>query len=341
MRSLKNTWLYCKLAEIYGEDQLVLKKGSSPPSLSLPPSVHSSSTHRFFPVKDGNELLGWVGIRTSLMDTHSEKLIDTLALNQSIFTLGEQEGEEQVWQMCVQERPRVWLERWERLGYESDTQFGNVYLVADGQRSGNGEAYQTLKKIVENVLEQKTYFLPLRHKTFVWIIPYYDRVQSSLEQTLNGLVDTVASESFIDVTVYQGDPYTMPREIRGLINEDIQRLELALHYDIDNLNHRVLNYETLLYFILLESSPKETLQQMVDKILGPLQNDQESLHTLRTFFRENLNISETAKSLYIHRNSLQYRLEKMTEKTGMDVRRFEDAAKIYLAIQALGMIPKK
>jgi DNA-binding PucR family transcriptional regulator len=52
--------------------------------------------------------------------------------------------------------------------------------------------------------------------------------------------------------------------------------------------------------------------------------------------KENLNVSEAAKKLYIHRNSMQYRLEKFSERTGLDIRKFDDAVNIHLAILALG-----
>ena len=51
-----------------------------------------------------------------------------------------------------------------------------------------------------------------------------------------------------------------------------------------------------------------------------------------TFFDNNLNISETARRLYVHRNTLVYRLEKIQKKTGLDVRVFEDALTFKIAM---------
>jgi DNA-binding PucR family transcriptional regulator len=58
------------------------------------------------------------------------------------------------------------------------------------------------------------------------------------------------------------------------------------------------------------------------------------LKMLETFVQCNLNISETAKELYMHRNSLQYRLDRFLEKTGIDVRQFQHAMPVYLAMLA-------
>lgn len=58
----------------------------------------------------------------------------------------------------------------------------------------------------------------------------------------------------------------------------------------------------------------------------------EELVTVYAFFDNNLNISETARKLFIHRNTLVYRLEKIQRKTGLDVRVFEDALTFKIAV---------
>ena len=60
--------------------------------------------------------------------------------------------------------------------------------------------------------------------------------------------------------------------------------------------------------------------------------DDEELVTVYAFFDNNLNISETARKLFIHRNTLVYRLEKIQRKTGLDVRVFEDALIFKIAV---------
>ena len=62
------------------------------------------------------------------------------------------------------------------------------------------------------------------------------------------------------------------------------------------------------------------------------QFDEETLSTVNKFFENNLNISETARQLYVHRNTLVYRLEKIQRQTGLDVRVFEDALTFKIAL---------
>ena len=62
------------------------------------------------------------------------------------------------------------------------------------------------------------------------------------------------------------------------------------------------------------------------------QFEEEELLTVYTFYDNNLNISETARQLYVHRNTLVYRLEKIQKKTGLDVRVFDDALMFKIAL---------
>ncbi|MFD2881944.1 PucR family transcriptional regulator [Paenibacillus rhizoplanae] len=65
------------------------------------------------------------------------------------------------------------------------------------------------------------------------------------------------------------------------------------------------------------------------------------LLTLETFFEMDCNVSETAKKLYIHRNTLLYRLDKIKQETGADVRSFGDAAIVKLAMLLYKVTKKK
>ena len=63
--------------------------------------------------------------------------------------------------------------------------------------------------------------------------------------------------------------------------------------------------------------------------------DEETLITIRTFFENNLNVSETSRQLYIHRNTLVYRLDKLQKSTGLDLRVFEDAITFKIALMVV------
>ena len=63
--------------------------------------------------------------------------------------------------------------------------------------------------------------------------------------------------------------------------------------------------------------------------------DEETLATINKFFENNLNVSETSRQLYIHRNTLVYRLDKLQKSTGLDLRVFEDAITFKIALMVV------
>ena len=76
----------------------------------------------------------------------------------------------------------------------------------------------------------------------------------------------------------------------------------------------------------------------IEEIFGegiPEELDEEILTTVNTFLDNNLNVSETARQLYVHRNTLLYRLEKLEKLTGLDIRVFEDALTLKIALMVV------
>ena len=63
--------------------------------------------------------------------------------------------------------------------------------------------------------------------------------------------------------------------------------------------------------------------------------DEETLTTINKFFENSLNVSETSRQLYIHRNTLVYRLDKLQKQTGLDLRVFEDAITLKIALMVV------
>ena len=66
--------------------------------------------------------------------------------------------------------------------------------------------------------------------------------------------------------------------------------------------------------------------------------DEETLTTINKFFENSLNVSETARQLYIHRNTLVYRIEKLQKETGVDIRNFDDALTFKIALMVVSYL---
>jgi carbohydrate diacid regulator len=69
--------------------------------------------------------------------------------------------------------------------------------------------------------------------------------------------------------------------------------------------------------------------------------DRETLMTIQSFFENNLNVSETSRKLFVHRNTLVYRLEKIRKLTGLDLREFEHAITFKVALMVRKYLDSK
>ena len=90
--------------------------------------------------------------------------------------------------------------------------------------------------------------------------------------------------------------------------------------------------ECELVFMLAENGKTVTSFKDVEekRILSNV--EQQSIDTLKAFFQNDLNITQTSKKLYIHRNTLLYRLEKCEKETGLNPKKYSDAVKLQIAI---------
>src|SRR5699024_9065426 len=87
-------------------------------------------------------------------------------------------------------------------------------------------------------------------------------------------------------------------------------------------------------YLLVQQIPESEREKLSTSILGEFETDQDMLKTLDTFFKHDLNISETAKHMYMHRNSQQYRIDKFARETSNSLQSFEEALSVQLALLA-------
>ena len=103
----------------------------------------------------------------------------------------------------------------------------------------------------------------------------------------------------------------------------------------------VFGYSRLGIGRLIYQLPVSICEMFINEIFKdePLESiDEETFHLIRTFFENNLNLSETSRQLYVHRNTLVYRFEKLQKKFGLDIRTFEDALTFKLAMMVADYI---
>ena len=100
----------------------------------------------------------------------------------------------------------------------------------------------------------------------------------------------------------------------------------------------IIAYSELGIGRLIYQLPIPLCKMFIKEIFGgksPDDFDEETLITISKFFENSLNVSETSRQLFIHRNTLVYRLDKLQKSTGLDLRVFEDAITFRIALMVV------
>jgi hypothetical protein len=148
------------------------------------------------------------------------------------------------------------------------------------------------------------------------------------EDDFHSIAATLENDFFIKTTFYIGKVRQEPETIRSSF-----QLEQELFFKAQALlfTDRVFTFEKVFPSLVAAQLPKEAGTLLKQDMVGIFQEDRELLETMKIFLEHNSNMSMAAKKLYIHRNTLQYRLEKFTEKTGISLKSFNSAVTVYVA----------
>ena len=131
---------------------------------------------------------------------------------------------------------------------------------------------------------------------------------------------------------------TIVQEIKD-VSRSYKEARMALDVGKIFYNERnVVAYSNLGIGRLIYQLPIPLCKMFIREIFegkSPDDFDEETLITINKFFENNLNVSETSRQLYIHRNTLVYRLDKLQKSTGLDLRVFEDAITFKIALMVV------
>lgn len=155
---------------------------------------------------------------------------------------------------------------------------------------------------------------------------------TSLEQTALTIVDMLNTEAMTSAWAAYGNIAKDLSELPCAYKEALTSLEVG---KIFQPTQNTFGYRNLGIGHLIYQLPKDICEKFLDETfkgekLSSI--DDESLNIIRTFFENNLNLSETARNLYLHRNTLVYRMEKIEKRFGLDIRSFEDAVTFKMAM---------
>ncbi len=162
-----------------------------------------------------------------------------------------------------------------------------------------------------------------------------DDSYENMMQVARTIVDMMNAEAMLNVKVAFG---TVVSELKD-VSKSYKEAKMAL--DVGKIFYAerdVVAFTTLGIGRLIYQLPVNLCKIFIQEIFGdeiPEELDDEMLTTINKFFENNLNVSETSRQLFVHRNTLVYRIEKLKMSTGLDVRAFDDALTFKIALMVV------
>lgn len=153
-----------------------------------------------------------------------------------------------------------------------------------------------------------------------------------IDKLAGSIVDTLSSEFYTHCMVGIGTVVDSIKDLARSFKEAQVALEVGKVFDTETT---IVSYNNLGIARLIYQLPTTLCDMFLKEVFkrGSIDSlDHETLFTIQRFFENNLNVSETSRKLFVHRNTLVYRLEKIKKITGLDLREFEDAIVFKVAL---------
>lgn len=224
---------------------------------------------------------------------------------------------------------------------------GDIYLKARELHFNSDASRVVLLVHIQNPSEISAFdviqnLFPEKNKDFVININETDiavvkelrsHVESKdLEKLAQSIADTLGSEFYTQINVGIGTAVEGIKELARSFKEAQVALEVGKVFDTEKT---IVSYDNLGIARLIYQLPTTLCDMFLREVFkrGSIDSlDQETLFTIQRFFENNLNVSETSRKLFVHRNTLVYRLEKIKRLTGLDLREFDDAIVFKVAL---------
>lgn len=153
-----------------------------------------------------------------------------------------------------------------------------------------------------------------------------------IEKLARSIADTLGTEFYAKVAIGIGTAVDNIKDLARSYKEAQTAIEVGKVFDTEKT---IVSYNNLGIARLIYQLPTTLCEMFLKEVFkrGSIESlDHETLFTIQRFFENNLNVSETSRKLFVHRNTLVYRLEKIRKLTGLDLREFEHAITFKVAL---------
>lgn len=204
----------------------------------------------------------------------------------------------------------------------------------------NGKSDSNMLEVIKELFNSQSgdFVTAVDEEHIVVIKTIDDGSREAVEETASMIVDMVGSEAMQSVRVAYGNIVNDIKGVSKSYKEAMMALDVGKIFYIEK---SIIAYNSLGIGRLIYQLPINLCQLYVKEIFGddiPSEIDNEMLNTINQFFENNLNVSETSRQLSMHRNTLLYRIEKVQKATGLDVRVFDDALALKIALMVVNYI---
>ena len=206
-----------------------------------------------------------------------------------------------------------------------------VVLLVRIVSSNDISAFDVIQNLFPN--KQKDFVFNISESDIVLVKEIKAGIDSKdLEKLARSIVDTLGGEFYTKVVVGIGTTVVGVKDLAKSFKEAQVALEVGKVFDTEKA---IVSYDNLGIARLIYQLPTTLCEMFLKEVFkkGSIESlDQETLFTIQKFFENNLNVSETSRKLFVHRNTLVYRLEKIKKLTGLDLREFDHAIIFKVAL---------
>ncbi|BDF34899.1 transcriptional regulator [Lachnospiraceae bacterium] len=215
-----------------------------------------------------------------------------------------------------------------------DTEVRRVIFIIETKHEKDSNALDNLRTLLGN--KSKDFVTAVDEKNIIVVKELEaNDGHEELEKVAKELYELLKEDGEEEILIAYG---TIVNDIKE-VSKSYKEAKLAL--DVGKIffgEKNIMAYSALGIGRLIYQLPIPLCKMFIREIFegkSPDDFDEETLTTINKFFENNLNVSETSRQLYIHRNTLVYRLDKLQKSTGLDLRVFEDAITFKIALMVV------
>lgn len=218
-----------------------------------------------------------------------------------------------------------------------NTEARRVIFIIETKNDKDAQSLETLRNLFSaNTSKSKDFITAVDEKNIILVKELKeDDSYEDVNKTANIILDMLNTEAMTPVRVAYGTTINEIKDVSKSYKEAKMALDVGkIFYSEEN----VIGYNNLGIGRLIYQLPIPLCKMFIREIFegrSPDEFDDETLVTINKFFENNLNVSETSRQLYIHRNTLVYRLDKLQKSTGLDLRVFDDAITFKIALMVV------